>query len=445
MPRHGRPGDSRPEGIVTIKPEEQPLGFEWFVGIDWATTSHQCSVHKADGRVVVDRTVDHTGPAIAAFLEWLTEQAGGSLKRVAIAIEMPRGAVVETCLERGAAVFTLNPKQVDRFRDRVSVAGAKDDRRDAWVLASALRTDPHCFRRVQVDDPRIIQLREVARADEGLAQEMNRLMNRLREQVARVTPEWLTLAPSAGEPWFWDLLERATTPGAARRLKARTIEGLLRAHRIRRLTPTDVRRVLQRAPLTVAAGTQEAAAAHIALLLPRLRLVHTQRQACARHLESLLSTMDDEPPDGAVADHETRAPSDVRIVRSLPGVGRMVASTLLAEAAALLSARDYRGLRGHSGIAPVTRQSGARRVVHMRHACSPRLRLACYHWARTSLQGDAAAKAYYSALRARGHSHGRALRSVADRWLRILMSMLTTRSLYSADHPSRARTAATAA
>jgi hypothetical protein len=43
-------------------------------------------------------------------------------------------------------VCSINPKQVDRFRDRFTVAGAKDDSRDCDVMASALRTDMHCFR-----------------------------------------------------------------------------------------------------------------------------------------------------------------------------------------------------------------------------------------------------------------------------------------------------------
>jgi predicted RNA polymerase sigma factor len=34
---------------------------------------------------------------------------------------------------------------MDRFRDRFTLAGAKDDSRDAEVMASALRTDPRCF------------------------------------------------------------------------------------------------------------------------------------------------------------------------------------------------------------------------------------------------------------------------------------------------------------
>ena len=65
----------------------------------------------------------------------------GQLERVAVGIEVPRGALVELLLERGAAVFALNPKQLDRFRDRFSVAGAKDDRLDARVLRSAVQTD----------------------------------------------------------------------------------------------------------------------------------------------------------------------------------------------------------------------------------------------------------------------------------------------------------------
>ena len=56
-------------------------------------------------------------------------------------------------MENNFAVFSINPKQVDRFRDRYTVAGAKDDSRDARVLASALRTDRQSFKRVEADDP----------------------------------------------------------------------------------------------------------------------------------------------------------------------------------------------------------------------------------------------------------------------------------------------------
>ena len=74
--------------------------------------------------------------------DWVVSFAAGAADQVGVAIETPRGPVVESLMERGFAVHAINPKQLDRFRDRLSPAGAKDDRRDARVLASALRTDP---------------------------------------------------------------------------------------------------------------------------------------------------------------------------------------------------------------------------------------------------------------------------------------------------------------
>src|SRR5260370_2749336 len=83
----------------------------------------------------------HTGDAIAAFAQWLHEVAGDEPGQVAIAIEIPRGAGVETLVERGFHVYAITPKQLDRFRDRHNVAGATDDRRDAFVLGDSVRTE----------------------------------------------------------------------------------------------------------------------------------------------------------------------------------------------------------------------------------------------------------------------------------------------------------------
>jgi hypothetical protein len=66
----------------------------------------------------------------------------------------------------------------------------------------------------------------------------------------------------------------------------------------------------------------------------------------------------------------------------------------------------------------------------MRQACNDRLRNALYHWARASMQKDAVTKLKYGSLRARGHSHGRALRGVADGLLRLLFGMLKSRTLF---------------
>lgn len=207
------------------------------------------------------------------------------------------------------------------------------------------------------------------------------------------------------------------------------VAALLRTHRIRRVAAETVLAQLQTPAVGVSPGTVEAASERIAWLLPRLRLLHAQRRECVRRVEQALAALAELP--GQL--HEQR---DVTILRSLPGVGRVVAATLLAEAAPALRERDYHALRAQSGLAPVTRQTGKRRVVIMRYACHQRLRTAMYHWGRVSVQCDAHSRRHYAALRARGHAHARALRGVVDRLLLILIAMLKTRTCYD---PARRR------
>src|SRR3954447_15507679 len=127
----------------------------WFAGVDWGSERHQVCLLDAAGQVVGERAFRHGGAGLAALCDWLLSVAGEP-GRVAVAIEVPHGPVVDALLDRGFAVHAINPKQLERLRDRVSLAGAKDDRRDARVAAGGLRTDPHLFRPVEAGDPAVI-------------------------------------------------------------------------------------------------------------------------------------------------------------------------------------------------------------------------------------------------------------------------------------------------
>jgi transposase len=399
----------------------------WYLGIDWGGQTHQWCLLDADGRVRGERTVAHTTEQIQAALTWLRKTTEAEPDQIAVAIETPHGVLVDTLLEQGYAVFAINPKQLDRFRDRFTAGGAKDDRRDARVAADALRTDPRAFRPVRVNDPAMIQLRELARLLDDLQVEEGRLTNRLREQLGRVHAGWLTLCPAADETWLWTLLRAEPHPDAWPTLARRRITPVLREHRLRRITTDDVVTALRAPRLTVAPGVADATAVRVGVLVPQLLLVRAQHAGVQQQLDQLLAQLAELPADEA----ESREHRDVEILRSLPGVGRMVTATMLGEATRPLADRDYRTLRAYAGAAPVTKRSGKRVFcVQMRYACHGRLRNALYHWARISIQHDAGARAYYDALRARGHHYARALRSVGDRWLRILIGMLKSGTLY---------------
>jgi Transposase IS116/IS110/IS902 family len=235
---------------------------------------------------------------------------------------------------------------------------------------------------------------------------------------------------AADEPWLWDLIDLAPTPAHTALLTEEQVQRVLKAHRIRRVTAQEVLTCLQAWALPVAPGAAEAAQAHCQFLLPCRRVRAEQLQACSQQVSALLSTLAEAPGKG-------EGPSDVAIVLSLPGVGRKMTAWLFAEAAQPLAERDYQMWRTHGGVAPVTKQSGKRRVVVMRRGCNPRLRHALYHMARVALQRDAHCNRVYTALRAKGQRHGQALRNVGDRLLRILMAMLRHRTCYDASRMRR--------
>jgi transposase len=417
---------------TAIHPEQDDhsMPYEWFVGIDWGSQQHQVCVLDRDRHRVGERSVDHDGASLARLAAWLWSVSAGQPQRVAVAIEVPRGAIVEGLLERGFHVFAINPKQLDRFRDRHSVAGAKDDRRDAFVLADSLSTDQPSFRRLQLDAPPFLVLRELSRAEETLLEAFRRSANQLRDQLHRFYPQLLKLCSAADESWLWDLIDLAPTPAHVALLSEEQVQRVLKAHRIRRVKAQEVLTCLQAPALPVAPGATEAAQAHCGFLLPCLRVLAEQLQACSQQVSALLHTLTQEPG-------QREGPSDVAIVQSLPGVGRKITAWLFAEAAQPLAQRDLQVLRTHSGVAPVTRQSGKRRQVVMRRGCNPRLRHALYHMARVAMQRDVHFSQVYAALRAKGHRHGQALRTIGDRLLRILMAMLRERICYDASRIHR--------
>jgi transposase len=415
--------------------------LRWFVGIDWAAQSHRVCLCDAEGRCVGERDVSHEGAGLSELCDWLLEKTGAQPSEIAIAIEMTRGPVVDVLLERGFQVYSINPKQLDRFRDRFTVAGAKDDSRDAHVLSDSLRTDRHAFRRLAPDDPLIIELREWSRMLDELKQERTALANRVGDQLWRYYPQAAKLSEDLAADWFLELWRQVPTPEKAARVTEKTIARILASHRIRRLDAAAVLGILREKPLRVAPGTVKAATAHIGTVAERLVLINEQIKRANRRLDELCDAIE---ASAEIAPGQICEQRDMAILRSYPGLGRINIATLLAEACEPLRRRDYQALRTLSGVAPVTRRSGKSCIVVRRYAYNKRLGDAVYHWSRVAVQHDPTSRQRYAELRKRGHSHGRALRAVGDRSLYVLCTLLERQTLFDPEYKNSRITAAAA-
>jgi transposase len=399
--------------------------LSWFAGVDWSSERHQVCLVDAQGNIVGEHGFPHSGVGLAEMGDWLLSITGAA-STVAVAIEVPHGPVVDSLVDRGFIVHAINPKQLDRLRDRFSVAGAKDDRRDAYVLGDGVRTDRRLFRRLHVADPKLIELRAWSRLAEELTEEQRRLSNRVGEQLWRYYPQMQKLTDDVAALWFLELWTIAPTPAKALQLRKPTIEQILKRHRIRRVDADTVLRTLREPAIKVADGVAEAAGIHLRSLVARLRVVNRELREAGVQLDKLcMSIGESEATSGDCLRRQ-----DVLILRSMPGIGRINLAALLCEASGPLGSRDYQALRTLCGAAPVTKRSGKSHIVIMRYAAHVRLRNTVYHWARVATQHDPKCRARYAALRQRGHSHGRALRGVADRLLALACVLLQRQTLF---------------
>src|SRR3954465_2575951 len=277
-------------------------------------------------------------------------------------------------------------------------------------ICSRLARAPHLFRPVEAGDPVVIALREWSRLAEELQHERVRLGNRIRQQLWRSYPQLLAVSDDVTAEWVLDLWTLAPTPAKAARLRETTLPRLLQEHRIRRLDAERVLGLLRQPAIPVAEGVTEAAVLHLRSLVARLRLANCEFHQAERKLDELCATLRE-----TTAAAKSGGLPDAAILDSLPGVGPVTLAILLAEAAGPISRRGYAALRTLSGVAPVTKRSGKSCLVIMRYAAQVRLRNAVFHWARVAVLNDPKCRRRYAALRARGHSYGRALRGVADR------------------------------
>lgn len=401
--------------------------FSFYVGIDLGNTKQAICVLDENRAVVCQRVVEeHEVLAVIA-----AAIGGAPPAAVAVAVEDRNNVVVEALLDLGFAVHSINPKQADLFRGRMTASGAKDDKRDAFVLARALMSDPECFRLLEKRTDAEERLRTGNRVLEQLDDEHRRTANQLRAAVLRFFPALLSLCEGADAPWFWALVLLLKDVEHGRRVRRSSIEALLAKHRKRIVTADDVIDVLKRPLLTPSTATSEAGLEQARALIERLRLLKKQRDAFTAKRLALLKELAKPAADGSV--------SDVAIILTVPGIGPQVAATLMAECGPLLRRGEHSLLRALAGVAPVTMRSGRSTRVSMRQACNPRLREALHHAAFAASVHDERFKADRARHQANGHSTSRALRSLADKMLGILIAMLKDRTPYGA--PKAAATA----
>jgi transposase len=390
--------------------------YRLFVGLDWSSDHHDAVALDAAGKVLLELTFADDAAGWGNLVQRVGELADRDLSAVAVALETNNGPAVERLLALGCAVYPLNPKAAQRYRERKTNSGCKSDHLDALSFGDALRTDGHGWRRLKPDDPITQELRLLCRDEISLIEHRTAMVLHLQAALREYYPAALEAFDDWTSEGAWMFVRAFPTPQELVHAGKRRWEKFLHVHRLYR-PETYAKRMEIFARADQFCGTPPVTRAKSRMaeaLIAQLMVLQKRIEQYRKDIEALFA----QHPDHDVFD-------------SLPGAGPKIAPRLLSELGNDPSRfQTHQSLQCYAGSAPVTKQSGKSRWVCFRRSCNKTLRATVHLWANISRKQCAWAEVYYQHKRQKGHSHAKALRCLAQRWLKILWKMWQTHSSY---------------
>ena len=391
-----------------------------FVGDDWAEDHHDVEVVDETGRVLARRRVSEGVAGVAALHALIADHLDPDdpPEQVVVGIETDRGPWVQALIAAGYVVFCINPVQSAKYRGRHSSSGAKSDPGDAHMLAEIVRLDRDHHRPVAGDSALAQQVRMLARAHQSMIWSRQHETNRLRSLLREYYPGALVMAGDelAGRDAI-AVLTAAPTPTLGRALTVKRIEQVLRKAGRRRYVTVTAERIhaaLGAEQLPARDGMEHAYGASAGALVRVIAAMNEQIAILQGEVEAVF-----------------RCHPDAEIITSLPGMGTILGARVLGEFGDDPHRfADARARKNYSGMSPITRTSGTKRVVLARYARNKRLADALMQQGLSALTASPGARAYYDQLRTKGNTNNQALRSVGRRLVGILHACLRDRNRY---------------
>ena len=387
--------------------------MRYYIGVDWADAEHAVWVEAEHATLVTKRTVAQTAAGLSEWGRWLDERRAEGIDLWA-AIEKPEGRIVDFLLDHGVLVFAVNPKAVDRARDRFRMSSAKSDPFDARVLATFLRTDHTHLAPLRPSSEAAQELNGLTRDYVRHVPHQTRRLNQLTVTLKAYSPRGLELGGELTSQWRRAFLHDFSTPAALATLTERQWHRWGRAHRLSAARMAELWPVLQAPQIPGPPHVVRVHARRLGTLLPLLAAASSAVEAYPTAVTDFFGSM-------PTAEWAT----------SRPGASGTTVPRLYAE----LGDADgrwqtFRHWPAPGGTVPVTERSGHSCLVKFRFAGHLHLRDAVQQFAFQSLQHRTWARAYYDRCRQRDLSHHHALRSLAAKWLKIIF-VLSTRHIAS--------------
>ncbi len=376
-----------------------------WIGLDWGNYDHALCVRPADSNALERYSLQQKPEALHAWFSSLSAHYGG--KKVAIAIEQSRGAVIHFLLGFDYVhIFRIHPKSLKNYREALYPSGAKNDPTDAELLLQFMMLHQDRIKPWVPDQPEIRLLLRLVEFRRKMVGKRVRLTNELAQLLKEYFPAALDCAGDLDKVMACNFLSKWPTLEALQKSQPETIRKFYQAHGSRRRSVIEQRidQIRSALPLTTDGPVIEPSVFLTNSITPQLKSV----------INALVQF------DGKIEEVFQSHP-DAFIFSSFPGAGAALAPRLLAVMGSDRNRfRSSLELAEYSGIAPVTESSGKAKWVHRRFASSHFVNQSFHEFAAQSIRYCDWARGYYNHKRKEGKYHHAAIRALAYRWIRII-------------------------
>ncbi len=384
------------------------------IGIDWSEKKHCVHAYNEGGAQLLRLEV----PATVAGFRRLAQQVNKLNPEPAnclVAIETAHNLLVDYLHDLGYTLYILAPSLVSSNRGRQGSSGAKDDDRDALLLAEILRTDLGRLIPWQPDGPLVRQMRTMLTWVDQLTKSIVRQRNRLRANLLRFYPQALDAFGNLQTQFSLRFLRTFPGPAALEGLRYEQFAAFCRQQGYYEydrypelwasLSDSEPRLNQQGNPVFCQQVVWQAERL-LAMILQKKNLISQVQSLFQQH------------PDAFIFD-------------SLPGAGDLLAPKLLVMFGDHRQRYPIRSwLPAIAGTAPVTVASGKSRYVKFRRACNHDYRNTTQQFANSSIRKSAWAATYFYQACDQGKSKSHAYRCLANRWLHIIWALWQRREAY---------------
>jgi transposase len=380
----------------------------YYMGVDWGDRLHQVYVGDEEGKKVREMKVQESPERLAEIGRWLDERRAEGIELWA-AIEKPAGRIVDFLLDHGVEVYPVNPKALDRVRDRYRMSDSKSDAFDAYMLAEFLRTDQAHLRVLRPSSEKAQELKMLSRDQHRVVRHKTRLLNQLTNTLKEYYARPLEAFEDLETEIALDFLQQYPTPAHLSALKRKDFNRFAtQQHSLSKQRCEQLWEKLQKPQLAVPEHVVRAKAQWLEVLIDQLRASIKAVKIYKHKVESFFAS----------------SPA-AQFAKTLPGAksGTLVAAIWAELGDAQDRWESSRHLQAEAGAVPVTKASGKSRVVQFRFACNKHLRYTMYWFSFGSLRHCEWAKLYYREQKAKGHTHSEALRALGAKWLKIIFVM----------------------